>query len=213
LLLYPISYLLFMAGMKATFDRNLLVVIPFIAIAVGYWAGTFFQVFDRRRTPRAKPGHSWLMHVLGLSVFVLIFAQPFRQTIAAGVQIPRYGQDTRTQLMRSVRETLAHEGSPNAVWIIRESLIHPEETKGFERRFLFVGAEEAWQRWQRGDRPGLLITAELEGYPPAAMGANLRLMRSGKIVQSLGGGPVKTSVYVGNPHVVALRPSRPGNRN
>jgi hypothetical protein len=194
LLLYPTLYLLFMGKMRVAFDRNLLLVFPFIAIVLAYWTASVLN-----RLPPV------LRDASGLALFLYLFGGPIHNAYAQFPGVTRYDADTRTILMTQVKSAFAPQAGPGNLWIVKESMIHPEETKGYEDRFLYIGAQEAVARLKKGERPALVITTDLESYPAEVLAANRALLGYESVMRKPGSSAVSPKVYVANPTVYALR--------
>src|SRR5258706_410951 len=65
LILFPALYLLLMAKMKVNFERNLLLVIPFMTLTLGYWTGVLQK--------RISGNHKWVFHLSGFALGLYLF--------------------------------------------------------------------------------------------------------------------------------------------
>lgn len=205
ILLFPVLYLLWMSDMVICYNRNLMVVIPFIALSMGYWLAEIQRLLCTPVDQRFFNRQPVASHVLGAALCMFLFFKNTENAFATFKGFRLYGDDSRSVVLRKVKKELADKHMTGPVWIVQESKIHTEEVRGVENEFRFIAAEEALEELKKSP-PLMIVTTDLIGYSPDILAANQKLIHSGTLVETEGDGPVKKNILVGNPRVYVIRP-------
>jgi hypothetical protein len=205
IMFYPVLYEIFMGKMIVSFERNLLLIVPFISLAVGYWLAEVQDLLLSPIDSRLFNCRAVSKNVAGLVLIFVLFKADVEWAWSSFHGFKLHGEDTRTLVMNEVKKELLETNG--FVWIVKESMIHPEEVHGVASKFLFLGAEEALQKLQTDEtKPYLIVTSELDDYAPSIIEANKKLIEFSEVMKSQGEGQVGLKHFAVNPRVYVLRP-------
>ena len=183
----------------------MLLIVPFISLAVGYWLAEVQGLLLSPIDSRLFNCRAVSKNVAGLVLIFVLFKADVQWAWSSFHGFKLHGEDTRTLVMNEVKKEILENSG--LVWIVKESRIHPEEVHGVESKFLFLGAEEALQKLQTdATKPYLIVTSELDDYAPSVIEDNKKLIESSKIVKAQGEGPVGIKFPAINPRVYVLLP-------
>lgn len=197
LFLFPTLYFLFMIRMKVGWDRNLLVIIPFMALALSVVVGLTLEALGKRR--------AFLTPLGGSLLFLFLFQAPLRATFSHFKGFPMKGNESRTRVMAWVRDTYASQAAAGSLWIMQETKIHREDLGPDQDKFRYLSIREAWTKRKAGEKPLLLITTDLNEFPEDVMTTNQKLISTGRVVKTEGVQPVEAKRYEDEPKVYVVQ--------